>query len=106
MKSPLQVLYGLLRPTYWINITAKPSFFAPIARQLEKNIKRQVNTVFVTYFHADELVENKHPFYSLENMASNILEVLRVADKMQATPIFVRAHDLLDVHGGITGASQ
>ena len=106
MKSPLQVLYGLLRPTYWINITGKPSLFAPIARQLEKNIKRQVNTVFVTYFHPDELIENKHRLYSLENMASNILEVLRVADKMEATPVFIRAHDLLGVLGGITDASQ
>ncbi len=106
MKSPLQLLYGILRPTYWINITAKPSLFAPIARQLEKNIKRQEHTVFVTYFHPDELIENKHRLYSLENMANNISEMLRVADRTQATPIFTRAHELLGALGGINADSQ
>lgn len=106
MKSPLQLFYALVKPTYWINITGQPSLFAPITRQLEKNIKRQADTVFVTYFHPDELVENKHRLYSLENMAANISELLRVADKMQAAPVFTRAHDLPGVIEKITRLRQ
>ncbi|MCH7879289.1 MAG: hypothetical protein IH914_08260, partial [candidate division Zixibacteria bacterium] len=73
---------------------------------LEKNIKRQADTVFVTYFHPDELVENKHRLYSLENMAANISDLLRVADKMQAAPVFTRAHDLLGIIEKITRLRQ
>jgi hypothetical protein len=41
--------------------------------------------------HPDELIENIHPVYSLENMEKNLRSILELADSMQAKVKYIRA---------------
>ena len=94
MKDPSQLLNGLRRPTHLINITGKPNWFAPLLKRAEKMLKSQETLFFNTYLHADELIENIHPFYSLEFMETNIKRILELGHSTGAEIHFVRACDV------------
>lgn len=94
MKDPTQILNGLRRPTHLINITGKVKWFAPLLARAENMLQSQDKLFFNTYFHADELIENKHPFYSLEYMETNIKGILDLGRRTGATVKFIRAVDV------------
>lgn len=94
MKNPMQILRALKRPTYWIGITGKPSYFNPLVAQIGRTLKKSRRIVFVTYFHPDELLPNKSSLYSLENMHENLSSLMRSAEKLGASIRFIRATDI------------
>jgi hypothetical protein len=94
-KKTISPLTGALaRPSYIVNITGKPQLFGPILSALNSRLKSADRITFLTYFHADELVENVHPVYKLEHMITNLTSVLDAARRHDATVKFLRAQDL------------
>jgi hypothetical protein len=94
MKDPLQLLSALARPTYWIGITGKPVFFAPIIAQLERAFKEKDAIIFVNYFHPDELLENDQTLYSLDYMVNNIRYLIEVMKDLDVALKFIKACDI------------
>lgn len=94
MKNVMQVWYAFTRPTFLINITGKPAYFAPMLAQIRRSLKSRDRVIFNTYLHADELIENNHPLYSLENMEANISSMLALAREEKASVKFIRAIDV------------
>ncbi len=97
MKTLTPLTAAVRRPSYFVNITGKPSLFRPILSSLNARLRRQDRTIFVTYFHADELVEHVHPVYKLEHMLINVKAVIESARRHKATVKFVRAIDLKEI---------
>ena len=94
MKTLSPLTAALRRPSYFVNITGKPALFRPILASLNARLRRQDRTIFVTYFHADELVEHTQPVYKLEHMLINLKSILETADRQGVAVKFVRALDL------------
>jgi len=94
MKDPMQLLSVLTRPTYWIGITGKPVFFAPLIAQLERAFKEKETTIFVNYFHPDELLENDQSLYSFEHMVDNIRYLKEVMTDLGVSLKFIKACDI------------
>lgn len=94
MKTLSPLTAAIRRPSYFVNITGQPSLFRPILASLNARLRRQDRTIFVTYFHADELVEHSQPVYKLEHMLLNLRNILESADRQNVTAKFVRAIDL------------
>lgn len=85
---------SIRRPTYWINITARPRFFAPLVKQLRKTLRsRDISTqlVFATYFHPDELLPNRSGLYDLESTRKNLEAILRTCDDAGSRVEFIQA---------------
>ncbi|HUU46550.1 MAG TPA: hypothetical protein VM118_12535 [Acidobacteriota bacterium] len=93
MKDPGQLFQALRRPTYWINITGIPKLFVPLVRQLRRTLRRSQDrtTVFATYFHPDELLENRSGLYRLESVKHNLEALLQVCDSEDVAVEFTRA---------------
>jgi hypothetical protein len=86
--------YSLARPRLFPAITCSPKLFSPTLSTI-KNIFAQKNQfVYATGFHADELIKNVHPAYSLKNMAANIESLLKLADRLRAKLKFIRGCDI------------
>lgn len=84
---------AMRRPTYCINVTARPRYFAPLVSQLLRELRRggQGPLVFETHFHADEVVPNRSSLYDLASVRAN-LEAIRTACHEARTPLeFVTA---------------
>ncbi len=94
MRDPKPLLRSLRRPTYWINITGKPSYFRPLIAQLERTLRTADKVIFVTYFHPDELIDNNSPLYSLDYMEDNIRLLVETAKRLGARTKFIRAKDI------------
>jgi hypothetical protein len=94
MKNLRQVWYAFTRPTFLINITGRSSYFRPMLAQIKRDLRSRGQVIFNTYLHADELIENKHPLYSLEFMEQNIASMLALARDENAKVRFIRAHDV------------
>ena len=85
---------SIRRPTYWINITARPRFFAPLVKQLRKTLRsHDISTqlVFATYFHPDELLPNRSGLYDLESTRKNLEAILRTCDDAGSRVEFIQA---------------
>ena len=85
---------SIRRPTYWINITARRRFFAPLVKQLRKTLRySDISSplVFATYFHPDELLPNRSGLYDLESVRSNLEAVLRTCDDASSSVEFIKA---------------
>jgi hypothetical protein len=85
---------SLRRPTYWINVTARPRFFEPLVKQLRNTLRsRDIRTplIFATYFHPDELLPNRSGLYDLVSVRTNIEALLRTCDEASAKVEFVQA---------------
>ncbi len=93
MKNLTQIWYGVRRPTFLINITGRSSYFTPMLAQVKRDLNTRGHVVFNTYLHADELIENRHPLYSLEFMEQNISSLLALAKAENAQVRFIRAQD-------------
>ncbi len=96
MKSLGQVFRAIRRPTYWINITGDPPLARPVLRQLEKRLAKKESVLFVSYFHPDELLPNKHKLYSLENMDTNLTALLQLAKKYGIGVKYLKASDIIN----------
>lgn len=84
---------AIRRPTYCINVTARPALFAPLVAQLRRAIRRPAPgpLVFETHFHADELVPNRSPLYDLGSVRPNIEALRRACDQSRAPLEFIPA---------------
>jgi hypothetical protein len=69
---------ALRRPTYWINLTAKPRLFSPLVHALRAELRqpRVEPVVFATYFHPDELIANRSHLYDLPSVRNNLGAIL------------------------------
>jgi hypothetical protein len=88
-----QLWYAVRRPTYCINVTARPVFFAPLVAQLRKLLHRPANgpLVFSTQFHADELVPNRSTLYDLGSVRTNLEALVRACNEAHTAVEFVQA---------------
>ena len=94
-----QVWQALRRPTYCINLTARPRFFAPLAAQLGRALGSAPGDplVFSTQFHADEVLANRTRLYELESVRTNLLALLRVCREAGARAAFVPARRVAEL---------
>ena len=92
------VLDAIRRPTYWINLTARPRLFSPLADTLRRAAAAagDTPTVFSTYFHPDELLPNRSPLYDLDNVRTNLESLLRACNDAGAAVQFLQARELAD----------
>ena len=65
---------ALARPTYWINVTARPALFAPLLDTLRRALAGPTDgpLIFATYFHPDELIANRSTLYDLAYVRLNL----------------------------------
>ena len=87
---------ALRRPTYWINLTAKPRLFSPLVRALRAELGRPSvePVVFATYFHPDELVKNHSQLYDLPSARENIGAILDACAAVGARVEFRQAAEV------------
>ena len=64
--------------------------------QVKKEFQKKDEIIFVSYFHPDELLDNKSGIYSLEYMNSNIRNLLETSARLGADVEFIRAKDIKD----------
>jgi hypothetical protein len=88
-----QLWQAVRRPTYCINVTARPVYFAPLVTQLRKALRRadSAPVVFGTQFHADELLPNRSALYAGASVRSNLEALLRVCHDAHTPVEFVQA---------------
>jgi hypothetical protein len=83
---------AIRRPTYCINVTARPRYFAPLVAELRRAVRRNDGPlVFETHFHPDELVPNRSALYELAAVQANLAAVLRVCREARTPATFVPA---------------
>jgi hypothetical protein len=92
-RNVAQLWDAVRRPTYCINVTARPAFFAPLVAHLRRVLRRPAAgpLVFETHFHADELVPNRSALYDLESVRPNIEALLRACHEAHTPLEFVPA---------------
>jgi hypothetical protein len=88
-----QLWYALRRPTYCVNFTTRPAFFAPLVAQLRLELRRAEAgpLVFATQLHADELVPNRSGLYSLKSVRANLEALLNTCRESGVPVEFVPA---------------
>jgi len=96
MRDVSQIWRGIWRPTYWINTTGRPRLFAPLANELRKQIRRShlQQLFFVTYFHSDELLENRSSLYSIDSLVANIQKLVQIALDYDIAVEFIQARQI------------
>jgi len=89
---------ALRRPTYWIDITARPGLFRPLVDSLRRALRSRERhpVVFATYFHPDELLPNRSALYDLPSVRMNLEALLRVCAEEGAEAEFLQARELAD----------
>jgi hypothetical protein len=92
-RDPALLWQAVRRPTYWINITARHRFFAPLVTQLRRTLRRRDRgpLVFATYFHPDELLPNRSQLYNLESVRTNLEALVRACHEADTAVEFVTA---------------
>jgi hypothetical protein len=88
---------ALSRPTYWINLTARPHLFRPLVDSLRRALARRdvQPLVFATYFHPDELLPNRSALYDLPSVRTNLLALLRACEEAGVPAEFLQARELV-----------
>lgn len=88
-----QVWDAVRRPTYAINVSARPALFAPLVAQLRKTLRRRDDApvFFVTHAHADEFVPNRSPLYTPQSVRANVAALLRTCSDAGAAAEFIPA---------------
>jgi hypothetical protein len=98
MKDPSQFFQAIKRPTFVINITGKPKYFSPIASELSRILARtDKSVIFATYFHADELLDNKSSIYSRFNLRDNLKTLQKICVAREIKLEFITAEKTFDV---------
>jgi hypothetical protein len=92
-RDPALLWQAVRRPTYWINLTARPRLFAPLVAQLRQTLHRRESgpLVFANYFHPDELLPNRSQLYNLESVRTNLEALLRACHEADTAVGFVTA---------------
>ena len=93
MGDPSHLFRAIRRPAYTINITGRPSLFAPVISGLRNLISKQRDIFFATYFHADELLDNKGSIYSRQNFLANTLSLLKLCQQSGIGARFIKASE-------------
>lgn len=75
-----QLWDAVRRPTYCINLTARPRYFAPLVAALRDVLHDRPAgpLVFATGFHPDELLPNRSALYDPASVRTNLTELVRV----------------------------
>jgi hypothetical protein len=96
-----QLWDAIRRPTYAINVSARPALFAPLVAQLRRELRRggAGPAFFVTHAHADEFVPNRSPLYTPGSVRANLTALLRACREAGATTEFIPAHRVADLVG-------
>jgi len=91
-----QLWNAVRRPTYSINVTARPVFFAPLVTQLRTALRRPDRgpLVFSTQFHADELLPNRSRLYDIQGVRTNLESLVRACDEARTSVQFVQARQI------------
>lgn len=89
-----QLGYSLARPRLFPAITCSPKLFGSTLTTIKNIFAKNNQFVYATGFHADELIKNVHPAYSLENMAANIESLLKLAERLSAKLKFIKGCDI------------
>lgn len=89
-----QLWDAVRRPTYAINVSGRPLFFAPLLAQLRRTLRRPEGgpVFFVTHAHADEFVPNRSPLYTLKSVRANIAALLSTCSAAGVAVEFIPAH--------------
>lgn len=91
-----QLWYAIRRPTYCINVTARPVFFAPLVAQLRTALQSAERgpLVFSTQCHADEFVPNRSALYDIAGVKANLEALVRACHEAQTPVQFVQAREI------------
>jgi hypothetical protein len=96
MHDMSQILKAIRRPTYWINLTGRPGWFSPIASQLRRDLRNanQPELFFATYFHADELLDNKSYLYNRQSLRINLETIIEICKNTNYSVKFTKAREM------------
>jgi hypothetical protein len=91
--DPRQLWFAARRPTYCINVTARPLYFSPLLAELRQVLRRPGldPVVFSTQFHADELLPNRSHLYTPGALKANLRALLRACERAGTPVEFVQA---------------
>jgi hypothetical protein len=89
------LLDALLRPSYFINVTARPNLFRPLVRALRLALRDRERTppVFATYFHPDELLPDQRTLYASGHVTENLRALLAAIRAEGAQPLFLTSDE-------------
>jgi hypothetical protein len=109
--APGLIWDAIRRPSYIINLTARPKLFAPLVNQLRISLKsarngRRPAPAFATYFHPDELIPNRSSMYARAHVRENLVALLDCIRAAGASPVFVTADQYVDQWGATTRATS
>lgn len=95
MRNAALFFQAFQRPSYVVNLTGKPSYFAPLIAEIRRMFKGPYGDeyYFATYFHADELVENRSDIYRLRNILLNLLSIKRLCEQVGVGLKFIQASE-------------
>jgi hypothetical protein len=102
MRDLRQIGYALARPTYMATIPCKPAIFRPMLAQMKNDIQRVDCLIYSSLLHADELIENAHHIYSLENMRDNLRSILKLGKELGVRIVYAKASDARDMFESYT----
>ncbi len=107
---PGLILDAMRRPTYVINLTARPNLFAPLVKQLRNSLNAvpggRPAPAFATYFHPDELIPNRSTMYARAHVRENLRSLLDCIRTAGATPVFVTADQYVEQWGATTRSTS
>ena len=88
-----QIWSAIRRPSYCINVTARPVYFAPLVAQLRSALRRPGGgpLVFATQFHADELLPNRSRLYDVQGVRTNLAALVRACADAGVAAQFAQA---------------
>ncbi|MBX3133075.1 MAG: hypothetical protein KF689_06770 [Gemmatimonadaceae bacterium] len=109
--SPGPIWDAIRRPSYVINLTARPTLFAPLVNQLRDSVHsaragRRPAPAFATYFHPDELIPNRSTMYALQHVRENIVALVDCIRSAGASPAFVTADQYVNLWGAETRSTS
>jgi hypothetical protein len=92
-RDARQLWQAIRRPTYCINLTARPGYYAPLVAQLRRSLRAAGSgpLVFSTSFHADEVVQNRTRLYARDSVRANVAALLGACREARAPVEFVPA---------------
>jgi hypothetical protein len=90
------LLQAVRRPTYFINLTGEPRYYSPLLAQLKRDLSssKEECGFFVTYFHPDELLDNKSSLYDLNSVRTNLNSILQLCRSRNTEVVFVPAREI------------
>ncbi|UCC79543.1 MAG: hypothetical protein JSW64_14960 [Candidatus Zixiibacteriota bacterium] len=96
MKDPVQIIQAIRKPTFWVSLSAGRKWFSPIIKSLAKELRRPTESdiFFITYFHPDELIENRSKIYNRDNLKRNLKSIINLSDRLEIPHRYIRAEDI------------